>query len=434
MSTTEEAVDLEPFRRAVHGLYLASLPDDLLEDLAGRDLLRDAIVDVEEAARVVAASPVDRMMKMHAVASTLNRKPALAERRQDLAAVIAVDDPDRDPAFMADRLQRFADEATAQPGRRLSPDRWDRFLTLIAEPRTSRALVNKPGCNDDEIVPTPEGNAASIKSRFWTNLSVEDLTNFIEPSHWAICGTPFWRRMEVKGGTQAPFRRGSLSGYTAVFEEVVNLPVVGDVTVYLRVEYGLEAATGQPPTHVYANYELATPATTYPIGKVTFDSGWLCATTNTVGPAGEATLVEGLKAIRFADPDLNQFPDLACDGGWVYLMMNMALRCAGVPTPAPVPVSEVPSPEGVSGAASAAGAFDGIEEAIDDWVRFAGGSVQRHGERTKSAVGRILGPRYDPRWINDLLDMGPEAVGTTKVTLNTWRRILDELAKLGGEP
>jgi len=426
MSVTDEQFDLEPFRKAVHGLYLASLPDALLDDPAVRERLGDAIVDPREAARVLASAPVDRMLKMHAVASTLNRKPALAEHRRAFAEVIAVDDPDRDPIFMANGLQAFAEEAAAQGGG-LSPDRWDRFLTLTGEPRSNRVVVNKPGCNDDETVPIPDGNARTIKSRFWTGLSVADLAQFVDPQQWAICGRPFWRQMAPIAGTKAGFRRAAVEGYTAVFEEKVNLPVLGEITVYLRVEYGLETRSGQVPTHVYANYELAAPATKYPIGAVTFDSGWLCATANTLGPAGEGTLVEGLKAIRFAEPDLNQFPDLACDGGWVYLMIKMALRCGVPPGEA---LSEVAPTVGVVGAPAA---VDGIEDVIDDWVRQAGESVRSHGEDAKSAIGKVLAPRYDPRWVNDLLNMGQGAVGTTKATFNAWRRILDELAKLGGK-
>ncbi|MGH9229109.1 MAG: hypothetical protein ACRD07_10375 [Acidimicrobiales bacterium] len=425
IDTSDEELGLERFRQAVHGLYLASLPDPVVEELATHDLLGDAIVEVPEAVEVLVAARVDRLLKLHAVASTLNRKPTLAEHRQDLAKALEVDDPDRGLTFLADRLAQFAAEAEAQGGG-LSPDRWDLFLSAIAEPRDDRAVVNKPGCNDDETVPTPAGNAATIKSRFWTDLPVDQLAGFVDPRRWAICGRPFWKQMALVAGTETRFSRSGVEGYAADFEEIVDLPVIGEVAVYLRVEYGVEARAGQPPSHVYANYELAAG---YPTRDVTFDSGWLCATANTLGPEGEATLVEGLKAIRFADDFLNQFPDLACDGGWVYLMINMALQCSGVPG-AVTGASEVPPPAHALGMAAAT---DGIGEAIDDWVRYAGESLQSHGQYAKSAIDRILGPRLDPRWVNDLLDMAPGAVGTTKATLAAWRRILTELAERGGQ-
>jgi hypothetical protein len=426
---TDVELDLESYRRAVHGLYLASLPDVLLEQLAAQDRLGDAIVRVPEAAEVLAAAPVSRLFKLHAVASALNRRPSLIEHRDALASVIKADDPDRGVAFMADRLTQFAATAEEQGGG-LSPERWDLFVTMIAEPRDDRVVVNKPGCNDDETVPTPAGNAATIKSRFWTDLTVDELAGFVDPKRWAVCGTPFWRQMAVVSGTEASFAQSGVEGYTADFEEIVNLPAVGEVTVYLRVEYGKEAPDGQAPTHVYANYELAAG---YPTRDVIFDSGWLCATANTVGPVGERTLVEGLKAIRFADDYLNQFTDLACDGGWVYLMINMALQCAGVPTGGVGPVGEVEAPAGAHTTAAPGEVAEGIESIIDEWVASASESLRSHGEKTKSAIGRMLAPRYDPRWVNDVLDMGTGAVGTTKATLETWRRILGELAKLGGE-
>jgi hypothetical protein len=435
MSVTDEALpDVELFRRAVHGLYLMSLEDTFLDLLRGQDRLGDAILSVPEAAAALARAPVHRLLKLHAVASALSRKPALlldgTENREALA--VAVADDEHSVGDMTAGLERFAQRVGDQPGP-LSPARWDQFLEDISDNRTELAVVNKPGCNDDEAVPMLDGSARTIKSRFWTDLSVADLAKFVDPKRWAVCGKPFWRQMDPVAGTEVPFRRAAVEGYTAVFKERVNLPV-GEVTVYLHVEYGLETHSGELPTHVYANYQLAIPATTYPIGAVTFDSGWLCATANTLGPGGEGTLVEGLKAIRFADPALNEFPDLACDGGWVYLMINMALQCSGVPTggvaPSEFAPTEVAPPGGVVGAVTAIG---GIEDVINDWIRTASESVQSHGEDAKSAIGKVLGERYDPHWVNDALNMGQGAVTTTKATLNAWRRILEELADLGGE-
>jgi hypothetical protein len=427
---TGEEPGLEGFRRAVHGLYLASLPDSVLQELDDQDRFGDAIVRVPEAAEVLAAAPVDRLYKLHAVASTLNRKPALrAQHLGPLAAAIDPGDPDRTLTALAQDLGEFATQAE-ELGGGLSPARWDLFLATIGEPGDDRAAVNKPGCNDDETVPTPAGNATTIKSRFWTDLTVDELTGFVDPKRWAICGTPFWRQMAVVSGTEARLRRSGVEGYTADFQEIVRLPIVGEVTVYLRVEYGEEAPAGQAPTHVYANYELAAG---YPTRDVIFDSGWLCATANTVGPEGEGTLVEGLKAIRFTDDSLNRYTDLACDGGWVYLMINMALRCRGVPVGAVAAAGEVEAPAGLLAAAPQTDVSEAIGNVIDDWVAQTSDSLQDHGEKARSAIGRLLAPRYDPRWVTDVLDMGPGAVKTTKATLDAWRRILAELAKLGGD-
>lgn len=436
--TSSAESELERFRTAVQNLYLLSLTDDQRDRLGARGLLPDIPSMGDIGLELDALTGVDRLFKLHAVASTLNRRPQLRFNRESLdglATAIRSGDRDRNER-MPDLLEDFAELAEREPTG-LTPRRWALFLQTIEEPdrltpspetanpgpadAAFQHLINKPGCNDEEIVPTPTGSATSIRSRFWTDLTLEDVSRFIDPGEWPICGRPFWKEMAVVTGTKSEFTRPRSEGYTAVFLEVVELPAIGNVTAYLRVSFE------RSEDHVSLDYRLARKS--YPNTQVSFDSGWICATSVTTGPNAEQRYVESLKVIRFVDPLFNELPDLACDGGWVHFMINMALNCDGLPRGPLTLREEVENPA----LQTPSEAVSGVGKAVDDWVAIATKSVRDHGKSTKSAIDRAVAPRHDPRWVNDLVSMGRGAVTTTQVTLNTWRRILGELAKKEGE-
>jgi hypothetical protein len=430
--------ELEKFRKAVHDLYLASLSEGLRRRLSEDYPLPPVIPSIMEIGQMFEGLPVHRWFKLHAVASTLNRRPQLRfdpANLAGLASAIRSGDEARDER-MPDLLDRFAELAQEEPSG-LSPRRWVLFLRTIEEPDTDtetteianpgnaalvpKLLVNKPGCNDQEVVPTAGGNATTIRSRFWTDRTLKYVSGFIDPKQWTTCGRPFWKQMAVVTGTESTFTRPGSEGYTAVFEEIVDLPVIRKVTVNLRVRFERSA------DHVGLDYRLA--AKTYPNRQVAFDSGWICATSVTTGPHDASTYVEALKAIRFKDPLLNELPDLACDGGWVQFMINMALDCGGLPAGPPPSTLQVPAP----GPGAPSELVANVGKAIDEWVGVATTSLRDGGNAAKSAVGRALAPRHDPHWVNDLVSMSRGPVTTTRATLTAWRRIMTELAKRGGE-
>jgi hypothetical protein len=432
MSPTDETAEdtkLDRFRTAAHDLYVAGLPEEVRDRLRGAGLLREREPAMEDATQTLTQleqeGVVPRLFTLHAVAGAVNRKPALVEEEGSNLAqpiVARVRTRVRQRAGQVEGgLANFASTAPTRP-RRLTYARWRQFLHDVGEPDPDRIIVAEPGCNDDEQVPTPTGRAPTIKSRFWTNASVEQMAGLVDPMFWARSGKPFWKQMSpVKGTirTTNPDRY-----YTGTFEEVVALPI-GDVTVYLDIRFERTA------DYVHTTYQLAADPR-YPKGRVVFDSGWIAATGKTIGPGGEPTLVEGLKSIQFREPELNELPDLACDGGWAYLMINMAregARLARQEAPAATESDKpraVQPPPGVDTAKAAVNAR--IEAAVDTWVEQATASLRSHGVAVKTAVGRALPPGYDPDWVNDLLGTWKGGAETTKHTIEAWRRILDALA------
>jgi hypothetical protein len=283
-------------------------------------------------------------------------------------------------------------------------------------------LTSKPGCNDGERVPTEFGEASVIISRFWTTHPIAAMARFIEPTRWVECGRPFWREVREVAGTRSTFAHGDVKGYRARFVEVVDLPGT-TVTVRLDVIY-------QERPHLYRlDFDLASDD---PRTEVTVDRGFLSVTDTTLGDDDEGTLVEAAKAIRFTKPLLNKMPDLACDGGWVYMMINMALNGAGVTVP-PGALSQGTTAAPSPGSPQLGPIVAVIEREIENWTKQASDSLADHSASAKDAVRKIVAPRHDPRWINDVIGMSDGAIKTTGVTVGAWRRILRELEKMGSE-
>jgi hypothetical protein len=414
----------EEVRRPFHDLYLLSLPDELREEVV--TALPGGVPVMEGVAEEMHDAPVQPVYKLHAVASALVRKPGLLAGPTDasfLATAIMTGQDDRgrvEDGLKDFALQQQAEAEHADAGR-LTPARWQQFLEAIGRQEEEMQepgemlLISKPGCNDGETVGTDDGDAAIIISRFWTTHNLRAMSYFVEPKNWKECGAPFWSDVRPVGRPTHP--TSNPLDYDATFDEIVNLPLDITLRVRLDVKYRVQA------TLVRLDYDLS-PVDPY--GQVTFDSGFLAVTTDTFGDHGEETLVEGAKAIRFTDPLLNRLPDLACDGGWVYMMINMALNGTGVDPLGPPQVSEEAAPAGFAPITAT------LEEEIDAWIKLASNSLANHGASAKSVTRRVLAPQHDPRWINDLVGMADGAVAMTGATLGAWRRILRRLGNLEG--
>jgi hypothetical protein len=464
--TAASADALEAYLRAAHDLYRHSLPPDLVALLPADAATATGQSAADAAGTLADLSEIDPALRLHTLARAVNRAPDLVPAVAPVIGRVVqdraggTDDPATPPDAgggdglvdggqdaLAARLRSFAGRRHGDEG--LTPARWSEFLdalggaeavadavaaTVAAEapggPRapeaaagaTPVALVDLPGCNDEETVDTARGGAAAVRSAFRTGRPLDDVRTFVDPRRWKECGRPYWTEMAMLGGPESRFARGTSSGWVAVFREQVDVPIVGPVAVNLRVRYR------EGRRFAVADYRLAgEPA---PGDKVTFDSGWLYAADD--GDGG--THVEGLKAIRFAEPIYNRLPDLACDGGWAHFMVAMALGCGDPSTTGRLDGGHGLGDVGVGPATGAPA--DEVIAALgaigDEWAGAVGRSLASHRASLTSAMARALAPTPDPRWVNDLVGMGEGAVSTAEATIDAWRRSLAELRRLGG--
>jgi hypothetical protein len=128
-------------REALHDLYFLSLTDEQ------REAVRDALgftrtPDLKDIADVLQDAPVHLVLRLHAVASALNRRPALALTKdasaEHLARALHVGPPPPPDSpsvkSVAERLQDFAMERQGlreDESEDLTPDVWARFLATM---------------------------------------------------------------------------------------------------------------------------------------------------------------------------------------------------------------------------------------------------------------------------------------------------------------
>ena len=106
---------------------------------------------------------------------------------------------------------------------------------------------------------------------------------------------------------------------------------------------------------------------------------------------------------RFPDDFLNQFPDLACDGGWVYLMIGMSLERLGPPLGRP---AEHPGRQRTRLIPGGPPPPTGSRRLIDEWVADAGEVADQPRRIAEIGLPPGLARPLDPRWVNDLLGIG----------------------------
>ncbi len=329
-------------------------------------------------------------------------------------------------------MQQFAHEQ--ERGSNLTQADWARFHELVLVPLEHTVApqfagndgfkaddpVSKPGCNDE----TDDGDAATIVSRFWSKLSLDAFAQYVNPLYWPELSA-FWASMTPVGTTrQALEQAGSYSN--VVFAEVVRLPS-GSINAELSVTFS------RGPDYLLTTYE----ATTSETDDVIVDSGYVFATTQTLSrdPDEYTTLVYATKTIEFVDDELNRFPDLACDSGWVSLMINMALPAE---RRAPVGASEASGLAG-SGAAEHDAAPAGpvgspqLSE-LDAFAKAAGELIERSLAVTKSTVNAVRNDRLGKRHLDQALSVSEYWLAAADAGAKAWGRVVRDLAQARRRP
>jgi hypothetical protein len=224
---------------------------------------------------------------------------------------------------------------------------------------------------------------------------------YVDPLNWPRLGSQYWQEMRpVEGPRTQP------DGYDAVFHEVVKLPT-GPVSVFLDVTFR------RGPNFALTTYS-ETPGRS---SDARFDRGYVFATDATVGPEGKQTLVYSTKSIIFTDDELNGFTDIACDNGWVDLMIRMAL------------------PHGRGSVVPDRGnlyAGDGaLPSEVDEWADSVRHLIDRCVERTGLTVDAIRHGRFDLELLDELLSVGDDVTASISQGAKAWREVLGQLADGG---
>jgi hypothetical protein len=265
-----------------------------------------------------------------------------------------------------------------------------------------------------------------LVAQFWTDQPPSAFIDYVSPRNWPNCSS-FWESMEpLSEVVQEPN-----GNYTGVFLEVVR---VGEATLRVPLEVGFRMNADL--SRVWARFNIDRPryqerkAEKDPV-PVDVDTGTVSAETVPGGPAPtRVRAVKYLSAPRGSDAA--RFAELACDSGWSEMMLTMAFSCSpdgpSELAAAAARAKAAAAPRPAAPAAPAAVSAGAAEQFVGQVVKDCMDGVEATGQHVQRLLTRFTGPSWDPRWINDLLDIGVVTAERYGRVLSHLRGLADRLA------
>jgi hypothetical protein len=391
--------------------------------LAGEEAGRAEQHDPAQALQDLADSGLHRVIKQRILLDGLLRtRPAERDETIDEAVRYLVRKTlpgDPDDSQVEEIMALVVDVAGGDDRERLRSSHWEEFSGRAKQAYgyDIEELSFSSGCNDRQQVIkfTPDGQpklSRLIEAQFWSNEPPMAFARYVNPRNWPRCSSA-WREMTDLTGTSA-----ESGDYNCVFLEVVE---INDRELRVPLDVGYrERPDG---SRVWARFNIHHDQ--YQARKsagrvlVDVDTGTISAELRPGGPA--RTLVRATKYLHMADND-GMVPELACDAGWPDLMIAMAERCATRwLREEPVTVTPVDA---------------AIMRFVDEVAAEYQQGIGETSPHFRRLIGRFTGASWDPRWINDLLDIGKVTANRYGAVASSVRGLADGLrnADRGGRP
>ena len=338
------------------------------------------------------------------------------------------------PDALVEQAKELLDAVVEAPGGAFLEEPHWRQLAEESAPLFGFAVAERTfegGCNDQDLATklTPDGDPVQSRvliAQFWTDQPPSAFIDYVSPRNWPSCSS-FWESMEpLSAVVQEPN-----GNYTGVFQEVVK---IGDATLRVPLEVGFRMNADL--SRVWARFNIdggqyqKRKADEDPV-PVDVDTGTVSAETVPGGPA--ATRVRAVKYLS-APPgsDAARFAELACDSGWSEMMLTMAFSCSpdgpSELAAAAARTRAAAAPRPAAPAAPSAVPASAAEEFVGRVVKDCMDGVDATGQHVQRLLTRFTGPSWDPRWINDLLDIGVVTAERYGRVLSHLRGLADRLA------
>jgi hypothetical protein len=282
----------------------------------------------------------------------------------------------------------------------------------------TQAEVEKPVCNDREVVVKGPYRAIGVTVQFYTDASPGELRNFCDPRHWHECSAYQKEMTPWTGAGAIPDEDRPPDGWRRDLLEKVQLAPGKELETPLRFTYTIQDQND--PSWVHLDYLL--------IGEtkdIHVDEGALDVRRVTSGKQRGRTRVSALKAILFADPLLANWPTVACDTFWMDLVIDAAVGCLGPGAtldwtggkPKMAASKEVP-----------------LTEAIERATDAARQSVTTYGELANEAAAELAGdsPANADKWVELTTRTWAQAARDAAQAWTTYVALLQALAESGG--
>jgi hypothetical protein len=291
-------------------------------------------------------------------------------------------------------------------------DSWSVFTQQAAGAlRLTQAEIEKPLCNDREVVHKGSYEAVAVTVEFHTDAAPYDLRHFCDPTRWHECSA-YQREMTPWDGPGAVDRKQG-DGWRRDLYETVDFSPAKTLVTPLRFTYSAQAETD--PSWVHLDYVLLAKTE-----DIVVDEGALDVRRVTSGKHKGRTRVTAKKAILFTDPVLKEWPTIACDTFWTDLVIAAAVGC--------------PDDGGASptqrGAKMADAQPDKLEQAIEEATKSAQASVAAYAGLAKEAAAQLAAdaPADAGTWLQLTAKVYAQAAADTATAATTYNDVLKILA------
>jgi hypothetical protein len=308
-----------------------------------------------------------------------------------------------------DQVRAALDAVRQLPETASAGEAWQLFAGRAAAPlRLTQAEIEKPQCNDTEVVVKGSYRAVGVTVEFHTDAKPEELRHFCDPTRWHECSayqhemTPWTGRGAVDEDRPNGWRR----------DLIETVDFLGGTTLVTPLRFTHTIEGGADPDWVHLDYVLLEET-----ADIAVDEGALDARRVTGGRERGRTRVSAKKAILFKDPVLASWPTIACDTFWTDLVIAAAVGC-------PEDGGAPPNGGGTTMA-------DKLEKVIEDAAKATQESVEAYAKLAKEAATQFSGdaPTDAGAWMQLTAKTYAQAAADTARAWNTYNEVLKSLAK-----
>jgi len=312
-------------------------------------------------------------------------------------------------------VRRALDSVASLSGAALAPHPWQVFARQAAGAlRLTQAEIDKPLCNDSEVVVKGQYRAVGVTVEFHTDATPGALRHFCDPTRWHECSA-YQHEMTPWEGPAAIPDQIRPNGWRRDLVETVELSPDWTLVTPLRFTYTIQDQ--HDPAWVHLDYLLLEKTK-----DILVDEGALDVRRVTSGKYQGSTRVSAKKAILFADELQATWPTLACDTFWTDQVIDAAVGCpdAGATL------------DSAAGKATMADSKEArLAKAIDDATHAAQTSVDAYAKLAKEAAAQLTGdsPADAGKWLQLTTKTYTQAARDTVKAWTSYNAVLRAVAE-----
>jgi hypothetical protein len=327
--------------------------------------------------------------------------------------------PETDLGEAASTVRVALDSVASLKGLDAGAHPWEVFAQQAGPAlQLTQAEIEKPMCNDREVVIKGPYKAIGVTVEFHTDASPGELRQFCDPRRWHECSAYQKEMTPWTGPGAMPDEDRPPDGWRRDLLETVQLAPGKTLVTPLRFTHTIQ--TQNDPSWVHLDYVMIGDTK-----EIKVDEGFLDVRRVTSGKDSGRTRVVAKKAIFFDDPLLTNWPTVACDTFWMDLVIDAAVGCLG-------PHATIDSTGGKP--KMAASKEVPLTEVIERATDAARKSITAYGKLANEAATQLTGdsPAKADKWVELATRTWAQAAQDAARAWTTYVALLQAVAESGG--